>query len=330
MRTNRLNLITKLRAIEMVETTNNVKATAREFKVWPSQIRKWRLAKDEIERQAAESPRKLTLHKGRRPEYEDLEESVYEWIMEQRADELAVSTTDVIEKAVALLPNFKGNNENRRIYWVYDFLKRRNLSVRTRTRVSQITNAAMQPVKDEYCRRVMTTFDNRINHPKYLINMDETAVYLNCTPKKTVHPQGERTVAVLIGGSSSMRFTLAVTVAMDGTKLPLFVIFKGVPGGKVDQSLESILPTGVLGCVQPKAWMDNRTMEIWYTNVFRPFIAGYQGNTGLLLDDFKCHKSNNVTQLMDADNAVPFMIPPHYTGLLQPCDVGINKALRID
>ena len=48
MRTNRLNLITKLRAIEMVERTNNLKATALEFKVWPSQIRKWRLARDGV------------------------------------------------------------------------------------------------------------------------------------------------------------------------------------------------------------------------------------------------------------------------------------------
>ena len=46
MRTNRFNLITILRAIEIVERTNNVKATAKEFEVWPSQIRKWRLARD--------------------------------------------------------------------------------------------------------------------------------------------------------------------------------------------------------------------------------------------------------------------------------------------
>ena len=31
---------------------------------------------------------------------------------------------------------------------------------------------------------------------------------------------------------------------------------------------------------------------------------------------------------MRADNAHPYMIPTHYTGILQPCDVGINKTLK--
>ena len=31
---------------------------------------------------------------------------------------------------------------------------------------------------------------------------------------------------------------------------------------------------------------------------------------------------------MRADIAHPYTIPPHYTGILQPCDVGINKPLK--
>ena len=49
---------------------------------------------------------------------------------------------------------------------------------------------------------------------------------------------------------------------MYGTKLPFFVIFKGVPGGRVDKSLPDTILGGVIGCVQRKAWMDNRTMSI--------------------------------------------------------------------
>ena len=240
---------------------------------------------------------------------------------------MAVSTLDMIDKAVSLLPNFKGD-EMKRLYWVYDFIKRRNLRVRTRTRTVQIQNAAMQPVKDAYCHRIMTSYNLRINNPKYLVNMDETAIYLNCAPKRTVHLKGEKTVSVMIGGSSSMRFTLAVTVAMDGTKLPLFVIFKGKQGGTVEKQLPSILPDGVFGCVQKKAWMDNNTMSIWYNKIYKPHIANYGGHSGLLLDDFKCHKGDELRSAMHDDNAMCFMIPAHYTGVLQPCDVGINKSLK--
>ena len=171
----------------------------------------------------------------------------------------------------------------------------------------------------------MTTYRQRINNPKYLVNMDETAVYLNISSNRTVHPKGEKTVSIHIGGASSMRFTLAVSIAMDGTKLPLFVIFKGMPGGSVEKSLPSILPDGVIGCVQKKGWMDNRTMAIWYSNVYKPHIADCTGQSALLLDDFVCHKSADISNALSEDNSMLLLIPPHYTGLLQPCDVGLTK-----
>ena len=112
--------------------------------------------------------------------------------------------------------------------------------------MNQITANAMLPVANEFRRRIITSFHNQINNPKFFISMEETAVYLNCSPKRTVHPKGERTVSIRVGGSSSTTFTLAVSVAMDGTKLPLFVIFKGKPGGSVERSPPSILPAGVI------------------------------------------------------------------------------------
>ena len=164
-------------------------------------------------------------------------EKILDWIIEQRQSESAVSTLDIIDKTVSLRPNFKEGDEKKRQYWMYDLMKRRNLSVWTRTRTSQILNAAMQLVKDAYCHRIMTSYNLRINNPKYLLNIDETAVYLKCSPKRTMYLKGENIVSVMIGGSSSMRFTLTVTVAMDRTKLPLFVIFKGKQVGTVEKQL---------------------------------------------------------------------------------------------
>ena len=31
---------------------------------------------------------------------------------------------------------------------------------------------------------------------------------------------------------------------------------------------------------------------------------------------------------MNSDNSLIYLILPHYTGLLQPCEVGINKSLK--
>ena len=49
---------------------------------------------------------------------------------------------------------------------------------------------------------------------------------------------------------------------------------------------------------------------------------------GLLLEDFNCHKSDSLQSQMDHEYALLYMIARHYSGLLQPCDVGINKSLK--
>ena len=84
------------------------------------------------------------------------------------------------------------------------------------------------------------------------------------------------------------------------------------------------------GCVQAKAWMDDRTMEVWYNETYKPYISGNTGNSGLLLVDFICHESDTQKQKMKADNTMLHMIPPHYKVLLQPIDVGIKSPSKID
>ena len=115
----------------------------------------------------------------------------------------------------------------------------------------------MQSVKQDFCRCLMTSYNNTLRNPRFLVNMDETAVYLNCSPNRTVHPKREKTVPIMIGGTFSTRFKLAISDATDDSKLPLFVIFKGIPDGRIDKSLADILPRGLSGCVQRKVWMDN-------------------------------------------------------------------------
>ena len=67
-----------------------------------------------------------------------------------------------------------------------------------------------------------------------------------------------------------MSFALAATIAMDGSKLPSSVIFKGTPGDIVEISPTFIVSDSIIECVQPKTYMDNRTMTIQYNSVVKP------------------------------------------------------------
>ena len=186
----------------------------------------------------------------------------------------------------------------------------------------------MQSVKRDCCSRLMRMYLYCINNPLFFVNMDQTAVYLNCPPKRTVDGKGKKIISIRVRGTASMRFTLCIAVAMDGTKLPLFVICKGKPNGNVEKNLSGILPAGVFGCTQSKARYDERAMHKWYDAIWLPFIAGHDGESGLLLNDCKVHKMGSVHNRMISDRTNRFLIPAHDTSVLQPCDVSINKPLK--
>ena len=115
---------------------------------------------------------------------------------------------------------------------------------------------------------------------------------------------------------------------MDGTKLPLFVIFKGKPNSNIEKQLHSVMSSGMFGCTRSKAWFDERAMLKWYDSVWKPYIAGYDSESGLLLGNYKVHTMKILMEYMTNDKIKRFLIPGNRTSVLQPCDVGINKSLK--
>ena len=66
----------------------------------------------------------------------------------------------------------------------------------------------------------------------------------------------------------------------------------------------------------------NRIMSIWYYSMCKSHISGYDGNSGLLLDDCKCHRSAELEEAMENDRDTRYVI------LLQTWNVGTNKSLQ--
>jgi DDE superfamily endonuclease len=68
-----------------------------------------------------------------------------------------------------------------------------------------------------------------------------------------------------------MRVTVAVTITASGEMLPPLFVFKGKPGGQIEQEFLAYKAGGVY-CVQEKAWMDEVIMLKWVETVLRPFV----------------------------------------------------------
>ena len=80
----KLTHTSKLRILKHAETTNNIRATARKIRVQPSQLRRWRKMKAQIEIAVKENPTTQTVNPGPRPENPGLEQAMLSWILHSR------------------------------------------------------------------------------------------------------------------------------------------------------------------------------------------------------------------------------------------------------
>lgn len=98
----------KLRAIEVAEKKSKESA-AREFDVDPKRIREWCKKKEELMKQKKSNSgsRRKRLHGGRKAQYEDMDESLFSWIMDLRERNLRVSRTMIVEQGKSLCGNLE-------------------------------------------------------------------------------------------------------------------------------------------------------------------------------------------------------------------------------
>ncbi len=57
--------------------------------------------------------------------------------------------------------------------------------------------------------------------------------------------------------------------------------------------------------------MDDRTMRIWYDQVYKPYITESDGASGLLFDKFVSQKSKEFKNKVDTHDYILYIIPPN-------------------
>lgn len=100
-----LQIKTKLKIIAKEKSTGNKKATARKYKVQAKQIRTWIEKEEELKAKLAVNKKAKATHCGGLVMHKGLEDQVYDWLIEQRNNGFAVSTSDIISKALSLNPD---------------------------------------------------------------------------------------------------------------------------------------------------------------------------------------------------------------------------------
>ena len=308
----------KLKAIEYAVAHGN-RAAARHFNVNESMVRKWR-KQEEALRQVKKNKLSFRGHKARWPELED---RIEQWVIEQRTAR-SVSTVSIRLKAKALAGELNINDFQGTPSWCFRFMKQRNLSICTRTTVSQ-------QLPDDYQEKLILFRSyciNKINDQKILLkritNMDEVPLTFDIPVNHTVERTGTSAVNIRTTGNEKSSLTVVLACQANGQKLPPMIIFKRktLPKEK--------FPAGVIIKANPKGWMDEEMMSDWLREVYvkRPDRFFHKSPSLLIYDSMRAHLTDVVKAKVKKTNSELCVIPGGLTKELQPLDIGINRPFK--
>ena len=167
---------------------------------------------------------------------------------------------------------------------------------------------------------------------KFVINMDQTPIFMSMHPKRTLDLQGRRTISCRRTSNSTARLTVSLAVSADGDKLKPMVIFKGTPDGRIATRELPDFETSdeLLLCCQEHAWQDERNMEWWIDAILVPYLQEKADGVPvfLFLDQFEVHKSARTRAKLATLGIQLQLIPGGCTGLLQPVDISVGKPFK--
>lgn len=194
-----------------------------------------------------------------------------------------------------------------------------------------------------FYRHVLSFRDGPIQHPCFRVNMDQTQFLLQMGGGLTFEILGSRQVPV-VGLEEKRAFTLVVAVSSSGELLPFQAIYQGMTNASVPsknaKGYAEIERRGfLLDYSGTKTyWSNIITMQRWVSKILVPYWNAKK--LELNLDDQECllqldvwsvHRSREFQDWVR--KTYPWIIldfvPGGCTGLFQPCDVGIQRPLKL-
>ena len=258
-----------------------------------------------------------------------LDQAVFLWFKQKRAEGIPISGHILCEKAAELskllLPdsNFKASSG-----WKWRFCQRhgiRQLSLQGE-KLDADTDAAKKFIPE--LKKVCKKQDLSLNQ---IFNCDETGLNFRLLPQSTLASSFEKSAAGR--KKSKERVTLNVCSNASGTiKLPIHLIGKAKrPRCFKGQNMD-LLPVKYSG--QTNAWMTCELFHSWFHNNFVPYVRKElvamkeEPKAVLVLDNCSAHPEASELVSADGKNFAHYL-PANVTSLIQPMDQGVLQAIKM-
>lgn len=112
-------------------------------------------------------------------------------------------------------------------------------------------------------------------------------------------------------------------MSADGSMLVGYIIFKGLK-----KPPNCVYPPNLVAVASKSGTMNTELMADYVDKIIKPVVSRHNGESLLLLDQFRAHSTGPVMEKFRSLNVKPLLIPGGFTHCLQPLDVSINKPLK--
>ncbi|KAL0861588.1 hypothetical protein ABMA27_009087 [Loxostege sticticalis] len=237
----------------------------------------------------------LKLKRARASEHKVIEDALLTWFKHQRTNNVPISGPILQQKANDFARLMGKENFECSSSWVQRFRARHNIVA---GKVCGEAAGVPEGVSEEWLSHKWPALCEGYT-PEEIFNADETGLFYNLTPDKTLKFKGEECKG---GKLFKTRITVLVAANMTGScKRKLLVIGKA----KKPRCFKNIQSLPVTYKNNTRSWMTSQIFEKW------------------LLDKCPAHP---VVSNLKCIKLV--FLPPNVTSVLQPMDQGVIKALK--
>lgn len=248
-----LTLDDKVAMIEAVSKGEKKKDVAIRFNIPPSTLSTILKSKEDVLKAVHSGSCSGQRKKLKAATYGDVDEAVFKWFTDIRAKDIPVSGAVLQQKArdfACLLgcDDFKASTG-----WLHKFKMRHMIVGKTASGESHAADAEQASVwRKDRLPEIMATYE-----PSDIYNADETGLFFQMVPKKTLALKGDRCHG---GKQSKLRLTILLCTNMDGSdkRVPLVIGKSARP-----RSFKNAARIPVKYVANAKAWMTRSIFAEW-------------------------------------------------------------------
>ena len=269
------------------------------------------------------------VYRHRKIPLENLDEAVYKWYTQERAEGVPIRGVDIQHAAERLAEHLGHENFKCSSGWLWRFRQRHGISNKAIT--GELLSADVESV-EPFIETLRDLKEDEGLQDFQIYNGDETALLWKSLPRKT---QAHKEISHVSGRKEPKdRLSIMVCANTDASHRLKPVIVGKSAKPRVIKDIMHRLP--VVYKNSKSAWFTQDITKQWFHEVFDPAVRAHQAWYGvdkedvkavLLLDNAPAHPADTILSSKDGKVKAMFL-PPNTTSLLQPMDQGVIESMK--